>query len=40
MKENIHRYENQYGDISIMTDQSGGAMGFQVPVPPKDEKIN
>jgi hypothetical protein len=40
MKENIHRYENQYGEISIMTDQSGGAMGFQVPVSPKDEKIN
>lgn len=40
MKENINRYESQYGDIQVMTDQSGGAMGFQVPVPPKDEKIN
>ena len=40
MKENIHRYENQYGEISILTDQGGGAMGFQIPVPPKDEKIN
>lgn len=40
LKENISRYENQYGDIPLMSDHGSGAMGFQIPGPPKDEKIN
>ena len=40
MKENIQRYENQYGEIVIHNDPNSGGMGFQIPVNPKDEKIN
>lgn len=40
MKENIQRFENQYGEIVIHNDPNSGGMGFQIPVNPKDEKIN
>ncbi|MBX7042611.1 MAG: DUF3467 domain-containing protein [Ignavibacteria bacterium] len=40
MKENIGRYEKQYGEIPLMNEQNTGAMGFQLPGPPKEEKIN
>ena len=40
IKENIQRYENQYGEIIIQNDPNGGGMGFHIPVNPKDEKIN
>ncbi len=39
MKENIQRYENQYGEIVVQNDPNGG-MGFQLPLNPKEEKIN
>ncbi len=39
-KENIQRFENQYGEIIIQNDPNSGGMGFQIPVNPKDEKIN
>ncbi len=40
MKENIQRFENQYGEIVIQGDANNGGMGFQIPVNPKEEKIN
>jgi hypothetical protein len=40
LKENIGRFENQYGDIPLMSEHNTGAMGFQIPGPPKEEKIN
>lgn len=40
MKENIQRFENQYGEIIIHNDPNSGGMGFQIPVKPKEEKIN
>lgn len=39
-KENISRYENQYGEIIVQNDPNSPGMGFQLPVKPKDEKIN
>lgn len=40
LKENIQRYENQYGEIIIQNDPNNGGMGFQIPVTTKEEKIN
>jgi len=40
MKENIQRFENQYGEIEVHNDTNNGGMGFQIPVNPKEEKIN
>lgn len=40
LKENITRFENQYGEIKISGSLHNGGMGFQLPVNPKDEKIN
>jgi hypothetical protein len=40
MKENIERFEKQYGDIKIQNDPQAAGMGFHIPVKPKDEKIN
>ncbi|MEO8446340.1 MAG: DUF3467 domain-containing protein [bacterium] len=40
MKENIQRFEKQYGEIVVQTDPNNGGMGFQLPVNPKEEKIN
>lgn len=40
MKENIDRYESQFGEITLNDQIKDGGMGFQVPVSPKDEKIN
>lgn len=40
IKENIQRFENQYGEIVVQNDQGNGGMGFQIPVNPKEEKIN
>jgi len=40
MKENIQRFENQYGEIIIQNDPNSGGIGFQLPVIPKEEKIN
>jgi hypothetical protein len=40
LKENIERFENQYGEIKIANQMSDNAFGFQIPGKPKDEKIN
>lgn len=40
MKENIERFEKQYGEISNIQPMNEGTLGFQIPVTPKDEKIN
>lgn len=40
LKENIEKFENQFGEIQVfgVTPQAG--FGFQPMVPSKDEKIN
>jgi hypothetical protein len=40
LKENISRYENQFGEIASNSQFSDNAFGFQIPGKPKDEKIN
>lgn len=40
LKENVQRYENQFGEIIVQNDPNSGGMGFQIPVSSKDEKIN
>jgi hypothetical protein len=40
LKENIEKFENQYGEITIANQLSEGALGFQAPIKTKDEKIN
>ena len=38
LKDNIDKYENQFGEIQILGVQAG--FGFQPLVKPKEEKIN
>ncbi|RPI16077.1 MAG: DUF3467 domain-containing protein [Ignavibacteriae bacterium] len=40
LKENIEKFENQFGEIQIFGGQQQGGFGFQPLVTPKDEKIN
>lgn len=40
IKENIDRFEKQYGEIKIIGIGNGQQFGFQVPPNTKDEKIN
>ncbi|MGV8017552.1 MAG: DUF3467 domain-containing protein [Ignavibacteria bacterium] len=40
LKDNIERYENQYGDIKLFNGPGDHAFGFQIPVKPDGEKVN
>jgi hypothetical protein len=40
LKENIEKYENQFGTIQIFGAPQEGGFGFQPMVNPKDEKVN
>lgn len=40
LKENIDKFENQFGQIQIFGTQAQHGFGFQPHVTPKDEKIN
>jgi len=40
LKENIDKYENQFGQIQIFGAGQQGGFGFQPMINPKDEKIN
>ena len=40
LRENIEKFENQFGEIQIFGAPNQGGFGFQPMVGPKDEKIN
>ncbi|MEI7484837.1 MAG: DUF3467 domain-containing protein [Ignavibacteriota bacterium] len=40
LKDNIERFEGQYGDIKLFNPNNDNAFGFQLPVKPTDEKVN
>ena len=40
LKDNIERFESQFGEIVTNAQFNQNAFGFQVPGKPKDEKIN
>ncbi|MGH2575369.1 MAG: DUF3467 domain-containing protein [Ignavibacteria bacterium] len=40
LKENIEKYENQFGEIQIVGGPPNSGFGFQPLINPKDEKIN
>jgi len=40
LKDNIEKYENQFGEIQLLGAPPQGGFGFQPLVKPKDEKIN
>jgi hypothetical protein len=40
LKENIEKYENQFGVIQIFGAPNQSGFGFQPLINPKDEKIN
>jgi len=40
LKENIDKYENQFGEIQIFGAPQQGGFGFQPLINPKDEKVN
>ena len=40
LKDNIEKYENQFGEIQLLGMPPQGGFGFQPIVNPKDEKIN
>ncbi len=40
LKENVEKFESQFGVINIVGAPQGGGFGFQPIVNPKDEKIN
>ncbi|HRE41581.1 MAG TPA: DUF3467 domain-containing protein [Ignavibacteria bacterium] len=40
LKENISNYEKQFGEIPMTAPINEQPFGFQLPVKPKDEKIN
>lgn len=40
MKDNIERYEAQYGEIKLSGMSNENAFGFQLPVKPVNEKVN
>jgi len=40
LKENIDKFEKQFGVINLNSQLNDGGFGFQIPNPPKNEKIN
>jgi hypothetical protein len=40
IKENIEKYESQFGEIKIIGGPPTGGFGFQPPIKPKNEKVN
>ena len=40
LKENVEKFENQFGEIQIFGAVNQGGFGFQPVVNPEDEKIN
>lgn len=40
LKENVEKFENQFGEIQIFGAVNQGGFGFQPIVKPEDEKIN
>lgn len=40
LKENIERFENQFGEIKLLGGPQDHAFGFQIPQKPNDEKVN
>jgi len=40
LRENIDKYENQFGEITIFGGAAQNPFGFQPVINPKDEKIN
>jgi len=40
LKDNIEKFENQFGEIQLLGMPQQGGFGFQPLVKPKDEKIN
>ncbi|MCE1166129.1 MAG: DUF3467 domain-containing protein [Bacteroidetes bacterium] len=40
LKENIERYENQFGEIKLFGGPQDHILGFQIPQKPNDEKVN
>lgn len=40
LKENIERYEKQFGEIKNVAQTSDGGFGFQIPEKSKDDKVN
>ncbi len=39
-KENIERFEKQFGEINMNPQLNQGGFGFQIPNKPEDKKIN
>jgi Protein of unknown function (DUF3467) len=40
IKDNVEKYENQFGEIQLLGSPPASGFGFQPMVKPKDEKIN
>ena len=40
LKDNIEKYENQFGEINLFQGAGQNPFGFQPVLNPKDEKIN
>lgn len=40
LKENIEKFENQFGQINLHENMNNQGFGFQPPVKPEDEKVN
>ncbi len=40
LKDNVEKFENQFGEIQIFGAVNQGGFGFQPVVNPEDEKIN
>jgi hypothetical protein len=40
LKENIERFEAQYGEVKIFGSPGEHPFGFQIPMKPNDEKVN
>lgn len=40
IKDNIERFESQYGEIKLIGMSNENAFGFQLPVKPTNEKVN
>ncbi len=40
MRDNIERFEAQYGEIKLVGMSNENAFGFQLPVKPANEKVN
>ena len=40
LKDNVEKFENQFGEIQLFGSQGHGGFGFQPVINPKDEKIN